>query len=75
MTPAQAKIHAERVTYGCACSMIGLVVGYIVAMIPPIDHDPQRLIALREVCLLHDTGLFTTYCNNYAERYSRIERK
>ena len=40
------------------------------------DHDPVKMLQLRTDCLEKDrTSKYTTYCDDYAERYSRIPAK
>ena len=40
------------------------------------DHDPVKMLQLRTACLESSpASLFTTYCDNYAEEYSRIKVK
>lgn len=38
------------------------------------EHDPEKLLKLRTVCLKDSPNLTTTYCDNYAETYSRIPK-
>jgi hypothetical protein len=55
---------------------VAFVVGVLTAITIPfieVPHDPEKMLKLRTECLEHDPGLFTTYCNNYAEKFSRIE--
>jgi hypothetical protein len=35
-------------------------------------HDPEKMLDLRSRCLATDTSMFTTTCDNFAEKYSRI---
>lgn len=61
-----------------AATAIGLIGGGAIAaaiLYEGYDHDPQKLLELRRNCLEHDVSFFTTYCDDYAERYSRIPKK
>ena len=40
-----------------------------------VAHDPKKMLELRSACLATSPNVLTTYCDNYAERYSRIEKK
>lgn len=42
----------------------------------PVEHDPAKLLQLQKECFaVNSERLTTTYCDNYAERYSRISPK
>ena len=72
------KNEKETAIYG---GMIGVVVGMAIMGAGWIasegfpDHDPIKMLQLRTACLETSTNLFTTYCDNYAEEYSRIKVK
>lgn len=71
------KAAAGIFGFGVLIGMIfgGLVSAVIVSIPPQYDHDPQKLLELRAKCLATDTTVSAAWCNDYAERYSRIEPK
>lgn len=48
--------------------------GILIAQTQEYDHDPAKLLQLREACLRNDPSKYTIYCDNYAERYSRVSK-
>jgi hypothetical protein len=57
----------------------GLIVGAglsaaMMISLPSYEHDPQKMLALRAECLKDSPNLFTTYCDHFAEQYSRIAK-
>jgi hypothetical protein len=65
--------------------VLSMVIGFLLAVGLPIglaclaggeteQHDPQNLLQLRAECLKDDPSMFTTKCDEFAEKYSRINR-